>query len=748
MSTSQEKLFGSQECACWNKLSMSVRSEIDIRLINGRKSASANPSPNSSPKKAKYNSLRPSNNAAFDCDLTCTCGKTDPYANYSIPRSALVNQKEVPVASAQANGNKDAKTHVPAIPSEDYDVPKKYTDLLSNCDMNQKASAMKTVTNGPSCSCMSACKIVQNIELFKMASKHSYNHQHGSLNPPSADALQMCACQRVMLWAGSLVPCLGPQRATVDSGWQYSKSLNSDNKSCARAWFDHSVAVCNEPHKTAEIVMVNGGKLKHVLRGASTEATADENRMPPFARPRSSTISYPLLPSRNSGDSTVFNYANIEFSQEANDKSVRVSEDASSTNYANIEFAETLSLYENSNVVLSRLETEEKNVEHVYPDKPPLPPRSQMPTSKKNSENVNHSDLKDRCNCKQYCIRRSPKKGTLKQVNGSAYEMMCYQNPPGCTQDDDDYLMMQPLCAKTENSSSPSKQSLESQNLQSAPNALGKQNEETKVEQGMEPALPLRPFMPYSYPSAEMNDSSEHDGICVESLSRKNQLINDELHLRSMRSNSLSELKKKVLMRKRSSSVDGKNNGYHQNEVGTEVESVPASPVCSPRPVQRKNSLFSKLNLRSKEKSMSTNEIAPPIPISSCNSSILNNMHKSGLHRSADCLKLNEDYVNSDDDLNSDASDFSIQKESSSPSSMKRSSSVPCRAGMPNVCISSPVRTNGTIMELNDLNKDSSTVTITESDENCEELGHRKYSLDSHERPKQKVRSNCDNVYR
>lgn len=96
LSTSQEMLVGSQECACWSKLSMSVRNEVDIRMMSGRKSASANASPNSSPKKTKYNAgastLRP-NNPLLDCDLTCTCGKNDPYANYAIPKSTMMHLK-------------------------------------------------------------------------------------------------------------------------------------------------------------------------------------------------------------------------------------------------------------------------------------------------------------------------------------------------------------------------------------------------------------------------------------------------------------------------------------------------------------------------------------------------------------------------------------------------------------------------------------------------------------------------------
>ncbi|GFY55256.1 uncharacterized protein TNIN_142031 [Trichonephila inaurata madagascariensis] len=81
---------------------------------------------------------------------------------------------------------------------------------------------------------------------------------------------------------------------------------------------------------------------------------------------------------------------------------------------------------------------------------------------------------------------------------------------------------------------------------------------------------------------------------------------------------------------------------------------------------------------------------------------------------------------------------------------MKRSSSVPCRATMPSVSISSPVRTNATIMELNDLNKDASQ-SVPEENEDSQEPVQRKYSLDSHERSKQRVSlrtvSNCDNMY-
>lgn len=85
MTGSQDRLGpGHPDCACWNKLSM--RGDQDGKLATGRKSASANPSPSSSPKKTRYNggmnSLR-----SIDCD--CTCDKGDVYANYAVPRSAV-----------------------------------------------------------------------------------------------------------------------------------------------------------------------------------------------------------------------------------------------------------------------------------------------------------------------------------------------------------------------------------------------------------------------------------------------------------------------------------------------------------------------------------------------------------------------------------------------------------------------------------------------------------------------------------
>ena len=605
--------------------------------------------------------------------------------------------------------------------------------MLSNCDMTSKVSAMKTLPNGRSCSCMSACKVVQNVDLFKMASKHSYNHQHGSANPSAVDALQMCACQRVMLWAGSLVPCLGPQRQSVETGWQCKKSFTTDGKGCSRTWYNNSSAVCSEPPKTAEAMMVNG-KVKHVLRGSSVDSEANRfQNVSPLSRPRSSTISNPIFGSQNGTDVCSNNYANIDIPKES---VVKVTDDPTTVNYANMEFAETLPLYENSNLVLSRLESDGTKIEPIVTDKPPLPPRS-YPNSVLSKDGIEKDDK-----CK--CVRRSPKKvqTSEKQTNGSAYEMMCYEKNPQ-QNGDDDYLLMQPLCTKNDLTSPSGRVQTDS-----LPLSLEKLDNLKEAEKENEPEeLPLRPFMPYSYPSSEKNGGNAQEENATETLSRKNQLINEE-HMRAMRSNSLNELKKKVLMRKRSSSVDGKNNS---NDSAVEVESLPASPVCSPRPsVQRKNSLFSKLSLRSKEKSMSTNEIAPQVILHHEGSLALHNAHKNGLHRSADCLKLNEEYGNSDDELNSDNSDFGVQKDSSTPV-MKRSSSVPCRAGVPSTIITSPVRTHGTIIELNDLNKDSISETA-ETVDNSKDVVQRKYSLDSHERPKKKtafrVKPNCDNVYR
>lgn len=607
--------------------------------------------------------------------------------------------------------------------------------------MTQKASTMKAVTNGPSCSCMSACKIVQNMELFKMASKHSYNYKHLSNNPASSDALQMCACQRVMLWAGSIVPCLGPQRPSIETGWQCTKSINPDGKCCSRTLFNASSAVCSEPMKTAEAMMVNG-KVKHIIRDGA--APTDSNRLQtlsPVTRPRSSTVNYPVSGSQTSSNDCGGNYANLDFSKES---TVKVSDEPSTLNYANIEFAETLPLYENSNLVLSRMEADGTKIEKLVTDKPPLPPRS-YPNSPSSKDSLNKEDK-----CK--CIRKSPKKSPVhsNQSNGSAYEMMCYEKNPQ-ENGDEDYLLMQPLCVKSDQPS-PSKFVKNDAN-QLHPEMMEKQgnNHNKEIENETEPEeLPLRPFMPYSYPNSEKNGAGAQEGNAADTLCRKNQLINEELQVREIRSNSLSELKKKVLMRKRSSSVDGKNNTCNSDSVG-HVESLPASPVCSPRPsVQRKHSLFSKLNLRSKEKSMSTNEIAPPPVLPSDVHLALHNGHKKGLHRSADCLKLSEEYGNSDDELNSDNSDLGVQKDSSGPL-MKRSSSVPCRAGVPNSVITSPIRTHGTIMELNDLNKDCVPESSEDVDGN-KDIVQRKYSLDSHERPKKRntyrMKPSCDNMYK
>ncbi|KAG8191299.1 hypothetical protein JTE90_006051 [Oedothorax gibbosus] len=736
----QDRIPGKNpECACWSKLSMI--GDADARLTTGRKSASANPSPSSSPKKSRYNGS--SLQRSVDCECACDKG------NYATPKSAIASVKDVTTTPpSQMNGCKNGKFPGPSSAAEDYDVPKKFTDLLSNCDMTQKNPSIKTMSNGPSsCSCMNACKMVPNMEFFKMVSKHSYASQNSSLR----DHLQMCACQRVMLWAGNLVPCLGPQAATQETGWQCTKSFNNPRTWCS----SQMSAVCSEPHRTAEAVMTNG-KVKHVLRSESSVDHADtrsQSMRHPF-RPRASTVSYPLtMDHSDSSQQETFNYANIDFStNQESEKVLKVSDDSSTLNYANIEFAETLPLYENSNLVLSRLEPEDKMAIPPCQSKPPLPPRAQLNVSK-----VMSSDSKenggDKCQCKQQppsSVNRSPKKSALRQLNGSAYEMMNYEKIS--RQSEEDYLLMQPLCMQEDNTSPSKKINTNRSDCPSQIQPHSEQNCDLKEDiTNAQSVLPLRPFMPYSYPISENINSSLPEGISGSSMSRKNQLINEDLQIRAMRSNSLSELKKKVLMRKRSSSVDGKNNGYLSKDSGT--ESVPASPVSSPRPsnIQRKNSLFSKLNLRSKEKSSSTNEIAlPPLPSSR---SPVSNFSKS-LHRSADCLKLaSEEFGNSDDDLNSDSSDFVLQKDSCHLSSpMKRSRSVPCKAGgipTSNTSVSSPVRTSETILELNDLNKEES---VPDSLDSNQEPVQRKYSLDSHDRSKQRtskrVGSNCDNVYR
>lgn len=341
--------------------------------------------------------------------------------------------------------------------------------------------------------------------------------------------------------------------------------------------------------------------------------------------------------------------------------------------YANLHFLQTLSLYENANILDVR-------PSHLIPNV--LPDGTILEGNEK-------SLVED--------VPKKPKKKIDTPPTNGVYEMMSFNQTEFPSTIGDNYLLMQPgtsdgrgeltVCDVSSLSSSVSMQSSTS----SASSSTGASVTLTcdPIPEGDIAAssesstiLPLRPFMPVLLPfhehTCEAKDTAECDESCKSSGGKKC----GECQNRSSRSSSLGDIKVSTLRKGRSSSTDGRQEGcYVEGQT-----SSGGSPKSTP---MRKHPILTKLTLRSKEKSFSTDEITPPSSVpSSPDSLFLESIQKYPFHRSADCLQLNEEYRLSEEDLSQDPEVImsqSMDKGSCrTPLSIKRSSSVPCKSNSGN----------------------------------------------------------------
>ncbi|KFM71072.1 hypothetical protein X975_26207, partial [Stegodyphus mimosarum] len=350
--------------------------------------------------------------------------------------------------------------------------------------------------------------------------------------------------------------------------------------------------------------------------------------------------------------------------------------------YANLHFLQTLSLYENADILDVR---PSHFVPNMFPDGT-IPEGTEIP-----AEDVLKKDD----------VPKKPKKKIDTPSNNGVYEMMSFNQSEIPSTSGDNYLLMQP--AGTENRGElvavdvPGQTATTSQSSthQASPPTTAAvaaaaipcdpapEGESSSVS---ETILPLRPFMPVLLPfhehSCDVKDHAECDETCK--LSCGGRKCGGEYHCRSSRSNSLGDLKMSVFRRGRSSSTDGRHECSTSEDSGgcQHAGCGTASPKSTP---VRKHPILTKLTLRSKEKSFSTDEITPPSSApSSPDSLFLESIQKYPFHRSADCLQLNEEYRLSEEDLSQDPEIImsqSMEKSSSrTTSSIKRSSSVPCKS--------------------------------------------------------------------
>ncbi|XP_023240460.1 uncharacterized protein LOC111638920 [Centruroides sculpturatus] len=303
----------------------------------------------------------------------------------------------------------------------------------------------------------------------------------------------------------------------------------------------------------------------------------------------------------------------------------------SNPDYANMRFIEALRLYENVCCIV----TPSKNDNQKEPNK--LISKT-LPLYK---------DSRGNWHCPGCRIARS--KGETKRNVANIYEIMSYSSSE---KDDDNYLEMQPVYWE---SSSKTEISKEESKSDSEANVDAKNNTES---------LPLRPFMPFLLPCQKKKSGEESETEDIE--------ITEEIQGRSVRSNSLGDLKKKVLLK----SKDSNEKTEGSSSVDESNFQIMGSPKLTP---VKKHTLLSKLTLRSKEKSFSTDEISPPSSVPSTpNNMFLETLHKYPFHKSADCVQLKENFSVSEEDLTIDHDNYH-SRDTDGRAVIKRSSSAPCK---------------------------------------------------------------------
>ncbi|CAN7994098.1 unnamed protein product, partial [Ixodes hexagonus] len=347
----------------------------------------------------------------------------------------------------------------------------------------------------------------------------------------------------------------------------------------------------------------------------------------------------------------------------------KFSEDPSS-NYANCQFIESLSLYQNTCGLSLAVEQQEneKTLEASKEGGASGGTRTCEASPSHGGKSL-ESNLDNLGSLKRPKVRSSPSNSS-----GESYELMSFRS----TSDhhltvvcDGNYMAMRPIepCKCDENKS---------------PNVSRSENQDTKRT-----PLPLRPFMPYLLPceeefAEEAPSDTEPGWRAAEGsraqVSKKGQCNGGKStpSKSSTLSNSLGDLKRKVLTKRRSNSADGRQES-------AELSETEDYPVASPTRVchsKERRSALCKLPLRNRERSGNHPvDVTPPSSVPSTpNNRSMENLFRIPFHRSADCLKLKGDFHFSEEDLSVDGREASDTRDIPSAGlSIKRSSSVPCK---------------------------------------------------------------------
>ncbi|XP_013773093.1 uncharacterized protein LOC106457832 [Limulus polyphemus] len=608
-------------------------------------------------------------------DICTCCLIPNPCSHYAIPRTALANMYLRELKETKEDCIAEGKLEPVTTPKvdealEQYDVPRKFKEHLninqnttallppSINDQSQRTSCLQThgiVAQGP----------VSSEEAFPSCSCQNLmtNDSKGSLVSPSSKPIS----EKINNPFNSTITSSLPNNLqdTNLNSLSLEKKENTLEKLSERL-ITRETLICTCKKMFPSPVSIHLDKQQHVLCDDSTA----------IKQQCQSTLQ---------SQEAFSDYVNMEHANISKDKSEYKCEEPTPNipNYVNLTFIESLPLYENSDALLKIFPTkpsdfhssnvgEKSRKPPVYPKKTPPGPIINIPL--KNP--IQKSDISD---CNSITTNSTP---CFKGTSEGLYNIVSFTGKK-CSleaEDSDNYLLMEPVVPWKLMKGFSSSQG----NSYTYPRTLKTHNDRQKPDspENIITKLPLCPFIPYLLPSKEIDSgggrcslNSNTEKTFVSPFQRRKKLTFQENTSETSLLNSLGNSKKTISVCKISNSA-----ATSKNQLEDTKEHAPRL-IGSPKPSPvRKYSFFSKLPLRSKDKSHSTDEISP---ISSEPSSPsyrpLENLQKKPAHRSADCLKLSDEHRLSEDELDQENYDVILSETNDSSSITKKSPDVPCK---------------------------------------------------------------------
>lgn len=438
----------------------------------------------------------------------------------------------------------------------------------------------------------------------------------------------VCPCQKMMLWAENWLPC---RKKDTEEPIPICGSLGRRMSSSKR--LPKNLCSCQQGSNRTQEEVTARREPRH--RHPKDDSSGSEQ----------SRVS---INSRESG------YQSSESKETDNDSDIAKDLE----NYANIEFVDSLQLYENTSNVLAKAginpDEGEGGEKPVLPVKSPALSKRLPPLPPSSSRTV-------RSTCSNCCTNNTPEQ----PCHVPNYSMKIAQEGSDDV-DNDNYLEMQPIMFDA---------SKDRTNISGDYQTMYDQPE----------PLPLRPFLPYELSQAAPLNSHEekvladYSGGSVTSSPMLNKRILQKLQSKSVRSNSLAEINRNTLLKRRSTSVDSLEDRRLDGSDDDDVEDC-SRTLTKKRSPSRKQSLLSKFSLRNKHKCKSSDELSPQ---SDRNRELL----VKRTHYSVEFLNVGQrggdDANGNDDDPCKCRRHNSVDgAEDDFPMTIKRSSSVPSKPAL------------------------------------------------------------------